>query len=225
MSDFFFPVTMLMLVSMAVAILRARSSKVIPGIHWGRHFLSRHPSIKLKYCQYLEKARTKVTAAIEEQRKWYQTLRSLLRQYKIIPENLWNCDEKGIIMGLAVGHQKAIVRANARSKVARTDGNREFCSVLETINARGHVIPPFVIWANKVHCIGFYASDSRPATFSRSPSGCMDDDLELDYIVKHFDIHTTPCTPSGTPPGTSTTNTATALNSLLLWWGVTIGTF
>ena len=33
MSDFFFPVTMLMLESMAVAILRARSSKVIPGIH------------------------------------------------------------------------------------------------------------------------------------------------------------------------------------------------
>jgi len=128
-------------------------------------------------------------------------------------------------MGLAVGGQKAIVQANARSKVARTDGNREFCSVLETINASGHVIPPFVIWANKVHCIGFYALDSRPATFSRSPSGCMDDDLELDYIVKHFDIHTTPCTPSGTPPGTSTTNTATALNSLLLWWGVTIGTF
>jgi len=32
-------------------------------------------------------------------------------------------------MGLAVGRQKAIVRANAWSKVARTDGNREFCSV------------------------------------------------------------------------------------------------
>jgi len=46
-------------------------------------------------------------------------------------------------MGLAVGRQKAIVRANARSKVARTDGNREFCSVRETISAAGHVIPPF----------------------------------------------------------------------------------
>jgi len=23
------------------------------------------------------------------------------------PENLWNCDEKGIIMGLAIGRQKA----------------------------------------------------------------------------------------------------------------------
>lgn len=206
MSDYFFPVTMLMLVSMAVAILKARASesmvKIIPGIHWGCHFLSRNPSIKLKYCQYLEKVRAKVTATIEEQQLWYRTLRTLMRQHKIIPDNLWNCDEKGIIMGLAVGRQKAIVRANSRSKVARTDGYQEFCSVLETINAAGHVIPPFIVWANKVHCIGFYGtkSDARPATFSRLPSGYMDDDLGLDYIVKHFNIHTTPQTPPGTLP-------------------------
>jgi len=50
-----------------VAILRARASKLIPGIHWSRHFLSRNPSIKLKYCQYLEKAQAKVTATVEEQ--------------------------------------------------------------------------------------------------------------------------------------------------------------
>lgn len=108
---------MLMLSSMSVAILRARGSNAIPGIHWGRRFLSRHPSIQLKYCQYLEKIRAKVSSTVEEQRRWYQTLRSLMRQYKIEPENLWNCDEKGIIMGLAVGRQKAIVRAKARTKV------------------------------------------------------------------------------------------------------------
>ena len=87
---------MLMLVSMAVTILRARSSKVIPGIHWGRNFLSRHPSIELKYCQYLEKH--KITAIVEEQRMWFRALR-------IFPENLWNCDEKGIIMGSWSGHR------------------------------------------------------------------------------------------------------------------------
>ena len=105
---------MLMLVSMAVAILQARSStkNMVPGIHWRRHFLSRHPSIKLKYCQYLEKVWAKVTT-IAEQGMWYQILRSLMRQYKIIPENLWNCDAKAITMGLAVGQQKAIVCVNS----------------------------------------------------------------------------------------------------------------
>ncbi|RPB23733.1 hypothetical protein L211DRAFT_880083 [Terfezia boudieri ATCC MYA-4762] len=90
-------------------------------------------------------------------------------------------------MGLAVGRQKAIVQASARSKVARTDGNQEFYLVLETISTSGHVIPPFIVWANKVHCIGFYATDSRPTIFSHLPSSYMDNDLGLDYIMKHFD--------------------------------------
>ncbi|KAF8421182.1 hypothetical protein EV426DRAFT_706803 [Tirmania nivea] len=94
------------------------STKVVSGIHWGHRFLARHPKIKLKYCQYLEKLRAKVTATVDEQRQWYQTLRSLMHQYKIIPNNLWNWDEKGIIMSLAVGQQKTIVQAGMRSKVA-----------------------------------------------------------------------------------------------------------
>ena len=192
MADMGFPVTVRMLLSMAVAILRARGNQLIPGPRWPGRFFSRHPTINLKYVQYLEKVRAKVSATVEELETWYRKLRHLMRQYKIEPQNLWNCDEKGIIMGLAVGRQKAIVRSSARQKVAVTDGNREFCSVLESVNAIGEVIPPFVVWANKVHCVGFYGDDSRPATFSRSPSGYMDDELGFDFISKHFDHYTTP---------------------------------
>lgn len=197
MSDLYFPVTLLMLMTMAIRILQARilhinqagRDKIIPGIHWAQRFLSRHPSIKLKYCEYLDKARGKVTATVEERRKWYQTLQSLMRQYKITPGNLWNCDEKGLIISLALGRQKVIVRANS----VMTDGSREFCTVIETVSATGHVIQPFVVWASEVHCTSFYGSTGvhkRPATFSRSPSGYMDDELCLDYIIKHFNPHT-----------------------------------
>lgn len=85
-------------------------------------------------------------------------------------------------MGLAVGQQKSIIPSNIRQNVAITGGNRVFCSVLETVNAIGEVIPPFIVWANKVHSVGFYADDNRPATFSRSSSGYMDDELGVDYI-------------------------------------------
>ena len=192
MADMGFPVTVRMLLSMAVAILRSRDSqnKHIPGVNWPSRFFARHPAINLKYVQYLEKVRAKVSATVEELESWYRKLRHLMRQYKIHSGNLWNCDEKGIIMGLAVGRQKAIVRSNTRQKVAITDGNREFCSVLETVNALGEVTPPFIVWANKVHCVGFYADDDRPATFSQSPSGYMDDELGFDYISKPFDRYT-----------------------------------
>lgn len=190
MADMGFPVIVRMLLSMAVAILHARNNKLIPGTNWPSRFFARHPAINLKYVQYLEKVRAKVSATVEELESWYCKLQHLMRQYKIHLANLWNCDEKGIIMDLAVGRQKAIVRANTRQKVAITDGNREFCSVLETVNAIGEVIPPFIVWANQVHCVGFYADDDRPATFSHSPSGYMDDKLGFDYISKHFDRYT-----------------------------------
>ena len=192
MADMGFPVIVRMLLSMAVAILRSRDSqnKCILVVNWPSRFFARHPAINLKYVQYLEKVHAKVSATVEELESWYRKLRHLMQQYKIHPENLWNCDEKGIIMGLAVGRQKAIVWSNTQQKVAITDGNREFCSVLETVNALGKVTPPLIVWANKVHCVGFYVDDDRPATFSRSPSGYIDDELGFDYISKHFDWYT-----------------------------------
>lgn len=48
-------------------------------------------------------------------------------------------------MGLALGWSKAIVPVGSYSKVAITDGKREFCTTLETVSASGQVIPPFVI--------------------------------------------------------------------------------
>ena len=47
----------------------------------------------------------------------------------------------------------AIVRktTNRKTQTMMTEGSREFCSVLETINAAGSVIPPFIVWGGKTH--------------------------------------------------------------------------
>ena len=57
------------------------------------------------------------------------------------------------------------------------------------------MIPPFIIWSNKVHTTGFYGKDGvhrEDAIFAISPKEYMNDELGLQYIVKHFDPHTTP---------------------------------
>jgi len=51
----------------------------------------------------------------------------------------------------------AIVRVKGRS-TAMTEGSREFCSVLESINAEGMVIPPFIVWQGKTHRESYYNS-------------------------------------------------------------------
>ena len=49
MADMGFPVTVRMLLSMAVAILWARGNQLIPGPQWPARFFARHPTINLKY--------------------------------------------------------------------------------------------------------------------------------------------------------------------------------
>ena len=85
----------------------------------------------------------------------------------------------------------AIVRAGGRA-IAMTEGSREFCSVLETVNATGVVIPPFIVWQGRTHRQSYYSESGikMEATFAVSESGYMDDELGLEYIKKHFDPYT-----------------------------------
>ena len=104
---------------------------------------------------------------MELQADFLRKLDNLLRRKNIKPENIWNCDQKGEavvtliesklippLIGITMGQNNvriiAIVRASGRA-TAITEGSREFCSVLETVNATGEVIPPFIVWQGRTH--------------------------------------------------------------------------
>jgi hypothetical protein len=78
-----------------------------------------------------------------------------------------------------------IVRVDQNNPTIAIDGRREFVSVLETASASGKIIPPFIVWAAKSHIASYYgnADDAEDnATFAISDSGCMDDELGVDYM-------------------------------------------
>ena len=67
---------------------------------------------------------------------------------------------------------------NRKTQTMMREGSRKFCSVLETINAAGSVIPQFIVWGGKTHRDTYYKKgDERDATFAVSDSGYMDDEL------------------------------------------------
>ena len=120
-------------------------------------------------------------------------------------------------MGLALGCSKAIVLANSRAcaKIAITNGKREFYTTLKTISAAGELIPPFIIWANKIHTMGFYGREgvhNEKTSFALSPSRYMDDELGLKYLIHHFDKYTMPSATS-TASTTSTSSTASTAST------------
>ena len=63
--------------------------------------------------------------------------------------------------------------------------------MLDTINAAGSVISPFIVWGGKTHRESYYNPEAqREATFAVSESGYMDDELGMLYISQHFEPHT-----------------------------------
>lgn len=193
MDDAGFPINHQLLRQMAQSILKNRKINHQVGINWPAHFIKRHPQLKTAMAHYQEKCRMNSTANELSQRLFYCTLYNLVRKWRVTPDCLWNCDEKGITAGRATGKEVVIVRASTRRPTLATGMNREFTSVLETVNARGQIIPPFIAWTGKTQRAGMYGWDGvheEDATFTATASGYMDDDAGFEYISEHFDVHT-----------------------------------
>lgn len=161
-------------------ILRPITPLHIVGIHWVDHFLKRNTGFKKVYIRYQERARAVASEDKELQVDFLWKFANLIRRKGITPDNIWNCDEKGITMGRNSSPTMAIVRAGGLSTAKRmTEGSREFYSILESVNAVGKVLPPYIVWQGKSHRESYYpeAGLLNEGTFAVSESGYMDNEL------------------------------------------------
>ena len=78
------------------------SSPHVVGQQWVNRFLERNAGFKRTYIRYQERARAAASNDIELQADFLGKLDNLVRRKKIIPENLWNCDEKGTPTGFTI---------------------------------------------------------------------------------------------------------------------------
>lgn len=189
MHDVGFPVNTNLLREMAQWILNNRGEDHQLGVHWPQRYLSRHSELDQRFAYYQEKSRQRSGADEYGQRLFYRLLRSTIMRLKITPDRLWNCDEKGVTMGRITGKEKVIVRAGTRRPTIATDPSREFTSILETVNAAGEVLAPFIVWQGKTQRYGMYGwagVHDQDATFTATESGYMDDEAGFEYMSEHF---------------------------------------
>ena len=175
----------------------------VVGAHWVDRFLKLNPTFKKQYVRYQDRARKAAENNEASQTHFLLLLSNLVRRLNLKPDDIWNCDEKGIIMGRNQIRTVAIVRASAKKgAVSMTEGSGEFCTVLDTVSAAGCVIPPFIVWGGKTHRDTYYKRkgedldrkgedlDQPDTTFTVSKSGYMDDELGFLYLSKHFELQT-----------------------------------
>jgi hypothetical protein len=120
-----------------------------------------------------------------------------IEKYNITAENMYNCDEKGFLLGLAHAVKRIIsihARKTGRIMGASQDGSREFLTLLACICADGTKLPPALIYEGDSHDLQdswveeFKVGDE--AYFAATANGWSCDSLGLQWLQKVFHPHT-----------------------------------
>ena len=115
----------------------------------------------------------------------------MMTKYGIQPEDLYNFDETGFIMG-QITSSMVVTRSDRREKAKSVQpGNREWATVIECINSSGWCIPPFVIVKGVYHLSNWTTESGFPDDWviKPTPNGWTNNETGLDWI-QHFDKHT-----------------------------------
>ncbi len=132
------------------------------GKNWVCRFTHRHKDLKSVYGRQLNMER--FLARDEELfGDWFESWKKVMDEHQVLRENTYNMDEKRCMLGIAESAEVLIPTA-AKSRFIQQPGTRESVTIIECVNARGDVLPPFIIWAAKTHRNNWY-----PFSLSRSP--------------------------------------------------------
>jgi len=191
LDDCGFPPRLDLLRAMAGALAQLRAEEendpelAYLGKHWLSSFLDRHPALASKYGTQLDPQRA-YTSNLPSLRDYFKRLMKLMRKHHLKPEDIFNMDEKGFVIGMSA-KAKVICRAGRRPPRVTQDGTREMLTIIECVCAALYMLPSFTIFKGKAHYMGWHTETNDPdAVFAYSPNGWTDDELGLKWL-HHFD--------------------------------------
>ncbi len=130
--------------------------------------------------------------------QYFELLHYKIAEYDVQPENTYNMDEKGFMIGVC-GRSKRVfdklLFGRRQYKQSLHDGNREWVTLLAAICADGSHLPPGIIFpaagravqASWVHSIN---PAKHSIHFTTSPNGWTNNDLGLTWLEQVFDRYT-----------------------------------
>lgn len=119
------------------------------GKNWTASFVKRHKDeLKSLYLKSIDNKRVK-SEYPPSYELFYQLLQEAIEDYLITPDNIWNVDEKGFLIGIASKVRRIMTReAYERGRVRQLaqDGNREFITLIACVSAIGKTTPATLLY-------------------------------------------------------------------------------
>jgi hypothetical protein len=175
--------------SMADILLAQRHQGPV-GKQWANNFVRRQPELRVKFNRKYDYKRA-LCEDPEIIRGWFRLVQNMKAKHGILDEDTYNFDETGFMMGMIVA--RAVITSSERRGRPKTvqQGNREWVTVIQGINATGWAVPPFIIFQGKHHLTAWYKEKDLPHDWviAVSENGWTTNELGLQWL-KHFDAHT-----------------------------------
>ncbi|KAJ3534000.1 hypothetical protein NM688_g7200 [Phlebia brevispora] len=165
------------------------------GDSWVRRFAQRHPDLKLSWTTNLEQCRARALNRHLVQ-EYFHLIHELILKYNLTPENIYNMDEKGIMLGIG-RRTRAFVDRDQKTLYQIEDGNRELVTVIECISADGTALRPSVIYQGTRRDLEWGRNNPCGASISHSPNGWTDQELGAIWLEKDFEPQTAARNSSG----------------------------
>jgi len=133
LDDWGFPARLDLLQGMADALthIRPEEDPTIVGLgkRWIYNFLNRNPDLAAKYGTQLDRQHA-YASNLRSLRDYYRKLLRLIQKHGLLPQDIFNMDERGFIIGRSAG-AKVICRAGRRPPRVTHDGTREMLTAIE----------------------------------------------------------------------------------------------
>lgn len=163
---------------------------------WARSFMRRHKDKFTSKKSNTQEARRKAMQDRCYIEAWFEGWKKTLRELHVKPENVWNFDETGFMVGYL---QKGTFVWTFREVeyVILTDAHDTvLVTAVEAVSATGAVIDPFLILPGVVVPVRWVTNNlPRQTTLATTPTGYINDIVAHEWI-RHFDELTRPSDPA-----------------------------
>ena len=151
MQDLGQPVRIKYIRSLAFSATRQRPKPArptdLPGTNWPRAFQKRHPELKATRVRALDWKRYNI---YDKTAHWFEVIGKELHNPEIIPENVYNMDEIGVMLSM-LNSVKVLISKNDQRGYRGARVKRTMVTVIECISASGRYLNPMVIWPASTH--------------------------------------------------------------------------
>ena len=120
-----------------------------PGKNWPQAFEKRHPKLKARRVRSIDWKRHG-NNIYEKIREWFDSIGNVLQDPAILPENVYNMDETGVMLSM-LSSVKVLVGKDDLRGYRGAGVKRTMVTAIECISADGRALLPLIIWPASTH--------------------------------------------------------------------------